>query len=83
MVDLNERDHIRNFKPPVDGNEIMETFGITGSPVIGIIKNTIKNAILDGIIHNNYEEARELMMKTAAEHGLVPVSGAKGNGQAN
>lgn len=76
IVDLNERDHIRNFKPPVDGNEIMQTFGITGSPVIGIIKSGIKNAILDGIIHNDYEEARELMMKIAAEHGLTPVDTA-------
>ncbi|MDE5827881.1 MAG: HD domain-containing protein, partial [Duncaniella sp.] len=74
MVDLNERDHIRNFKPPVDGNEIMETFGITGGPVIGIIKTTIKNAILDGIIHNDYEEARQLMLKVAADHGLHPVN---------
>lgn len=73
MVDLNERDHIRNFKPPVDGNEIMETFGITGGPLIGTIKSTIKNAILDGLIRNDYEEARELMMKVAAEHGLSPI----------
>lgn len=73
IVDLNERDHIRNFKPPIDGNEIMETFAITGSPLIGVIKSAIKNAILDGLIHNDYEEARELMMKVAGEHGLTPV----------
>lgn len=73
MIDLNERDHIRNFKPPVDGNEIMETFGISGGPMIGAIKTRIKNAILDGDIHNDYDEARELMMKIAAENGLYPV----------
>ena len=53
MVDLNERDHIRNFKPPVDGTEIMETFGISGGPVVGQIKSAIKNAVLDGVIHND------------------------------
>jgi len=73
MADLNERDHIRNFKPPVDGNEIMETFGIGGGPVIGTIKSAIKNAILDGLIHNDYAEARDLMLKVAADLGLSPV----------
>lgn len=77
MVDLNERDHIRNFKPPVDGTEIMETFGISGGPVVGQIKSAIKNAVLDGVIHNDHEEARELMLRLAAEQGLYPVSGTK------
>ena len=77
MVDLNERDHIRNFKPPVDGTEIMETFGISGGPVVGQIKSAIKNAVLDGVIHNDHEEARELMLRLAAEQGLYPVSDAK------
>ncbi len=77
MVDLNERDHIRNFKPPVDGTEIMETFGISGGPVVGQIKSAIKNAVLDGVIHNDHGEARELMLRLAAEQGLYPVSGAK------
>ena len=73
IVDLNERDHIRNFKPPVDGTEIMETFGISGGPVVGQIKSAIKNAVLDGVIRNDHEEARELMLQLAAEHGLKPV----------
>ncbi len=77
IVDLNERDHIRNFKPPVDGTEIMETFGISGGPVVGQIKSAIKNAVLDGVIHNDHGEARELMLRLAAEQGLYPVSGAK------
>ena len=73
MVDLNERDNIRNFSPPIDGNEIMQTFGISGGPMIGKIKSAIKNAILDGDIHNDYDEARELMLKLAAAEGLTPV----------
>ncbi len=73
MVNLNERDHIRNFKPPVDGTEIMETFGISGGPIVGQIKSAIKNAVLDGVIRNDHEEARELMLRLAAEHGLKPV----------
>lgn len=73
MIDLNERDHIRNFNPPIDGNEIMQTFGITGGPVIGAIKSAIKNAILDGVIHNDYEEARQLMLRLAEEHGLKTI----------
>ncbi|WP_370863217.1 hypothetical protein, partial [uncultured Duncaniella sp.] len=48
----------------------------TGGPVIGTIKSAIKNAILDGIIHNDYDEAHALMLKVAAEHGLYPVSTA-------
>ncbi|MDE5988439.1 MAG: CCA tRNA nucleotidyltransferase [Duncaniella sp.] len=76
MVDLNERDHIRNFKPPVDGTEIMETFGISGGPVVGQIKSAIKNAVLDGVIHNDHEEARQLMLRLAAEQGLFPVNGS-------
>lgn len=77
MIDLNERDHIRNFNPPIDGNEIMQTFGISGGPMIGRIKSAIKNAILDGDIHNDYEEARQLMLRLAAEEGLSPID----NGQ--
>ena len=74
IADLNVRDEIRNLQPPVDGNEIMQIFGITGGPVIGVIKSTIKNAILDGIIApNDREAAIELMYKIAAEQGLTPV----------
>ncbi|MCM1138723.1 MAG: CCA tRNA nucleotidyltransferase [Duncaniella sp.] len=74
IVDLNERDHIRNFSPPIDGNEIMETFGITGGPIVGRIKSAIKNAILDGVIHNDYEEAHQLMLNLAKEEGLTPIN---------
>ncbi|MDE6556117.1 MAG: CCA tRNA nucleotidyltransferase [Duncaniella sp.] len=73
MEDLNARDNIRNFQPPVDGMEIMQTFGIGGSPVVGTIKSAIKNAILDGEIGNNHEEAYALMLRLGAENGLTPV----------
>ena len=74
IADLNVRDEIRNLQPPVDGNEIMQIFGITGGPIIGVIKSTIKNAILDGIIApNDREAALELMYKVAADNGLRPL----------
>ena len=83
IADLNERDNIRNYQPPVDGNEIMRTFGLTGSPIVGTIKSAIKNAVLDGIIGNNHDEAYALMLSIAAEHGLTPVEGATPAGSAD
>ncbi len=70
---IEEKDTIRNFEPPVKGDEIMKTFGITPCKEVGIIKNTIKDAILDGKIHNNYKEARALMLQKGKEFGLEPV----------
>ncbi len=70
---IEEKDAIRNFEPPVKGDEIMKTFGITPCKEVGIIKNTIKDAILDGKIHNNYEEARALMLEKGKELGLKPA----------
>lgn len=73
LRDLEERDSIRNFQPPVSGEEIMQTFGLNPSQEVGIIKNAIKEAILEGEIHNNYDEAFDYMLKKAAEIGLSPV----------
>lgn len=73
MSELEERDRIRNYQPPVSGEEIMATFGLAPSREVGTIKSAIKDAILDGVIGNNYEEAHELMLKLGAELGLVPV----------
>ena len=74
IADLNVRDEIRKLQPPVDGNEIMEIFGISGGPIVGTIKSALKNAILDGIIApNDREAALELMYKIAADNGLTPV----------
>lgn len=74
IEDLNERDAIRNFQPPVNGLEIMETFNLKGTPVIGEIKQAIKDAILDGRIRNGHDEAREFMLEFAATLGLTPVA---------
>ena len=71
MKDLEERDRIRNFQPPITGEIIMKTYNIGPSRVIGEIKEVIKNAILDGEIPNDYDAAFELMRRLAAERGLV------------
>lgn len=72
LKDLEERDRIRNFQPPVTGEEIMETFGLTPCREIGSLKSSIKDAILDGIIPNEHDAAFEYMMKKATQMGLVP-----------
>ena len=74
MKDLEERDRIRNFQPPITGEIIMETYGIGPCRVIGEIKEVIKNAILDGEIPNEYGAAYALMERLAAERGLVKAA---------
>ena len=73
ISELEEKDAIRNFQPPISGEVIMETFGIPPSKPVGIIKDCIKESILDGVIHNNFEEAYELMIRKGKEIGLSPV----------
>ncbi|KXK23408.1 MAG: polynucleotide adenylyltransferase/metal dependent phosphohydrolase [Bacteroidetes bacterium OLB12] len=70
MADLEARDHIRQFQPPVSGDEIIKLFNIPPGPIIGEIKEAIKEAILEGTIRNAREEAYELMLKLAADRGL-------------
>ncbi|TXH24096.1 MAG: HD domain-containing protein [Cyclobacteriaceae bacterium] len=70
MIDLEARDHIRQFQPPVSGDEIIKLFNIPAGPIIGEIKEAIKEAILEGAIRNSREEAYELMLKLAADRGL-------------
>jgi len=70
IVEVEERDHIRNFQPPVSGEEIMKTFNLKPSREIGVIKEIIKEAILEGIIPNKYEAAYELMLKEGEKLGL-------------
>ncbi len=70
---IEERDRLRNWQPPVSGLDIMNTFQIPPGKEVGLIKNHIREAILDGIVKNNFEEAYQLMLEKGKEIGLTPV----------
>ena len=72
LKDLEEKDRIRNFQPPVDGAEIMEVFGLAPCREVGSLKSAIKDAILDGIIPNEHDAAFAFMLERAEKMGLKP-----------
>ena len=73
LIDLEERDRIRNFQPPVDGIEIMETFGLGPTATVGQLKSSIKDAILEGIIPNEHDAALAFVKEEAKKMGIEPI----------
>jgi poly(A) polymerase len=72
MIDLEEKDRIRNFQPPIDGLEIMRVFGLEPTAIVGELKASIKDAILDGVIPNDHDAAYNFLIGEARKRGLEP-----------
>jgi hypothetical protein len=71
LKEVEEKDRVRNFQPPISGELIMQTFGIAPGREIGIIKEEIKEAIMEGKIHNDYDEAYQMMLSLGEKLGLT------------
>jgi len=74
LKDVEERDKVRNWQPPVTGEDIMNTFGISAGKEVGLIKNAIREAILEGEIPNSYDDALKFMLRKGGEFGLKPLT---------
>lgn len=72
LKDIEEKDHVRNFQPPIKGEEIMDIFGLEPGREVGRLKSSIKDAILDGVISNDYNAAYEYLLNKAKKMGLEP-----------
>jgi tRNA nucleotidyltransferase (CCA-adding enzyme) len=75
LKEIEEKDQLRNWQPPITGEVIMKTFGIPPSKSVGIIKDAITEAILEGEIPNNFESAYQLMLREGDKLGLVMSKG--------
>ncbi|MDE7143865.1 MAG: HD domain-containing protein, partial [Muribaculaceae bacterium] len=73
LIELEDKDRIRNFQPPITGDDIMTVFGIPPSQPIKILKETVKNAILDGVIPNERQAAFQFLLPVAESIGLKPI----------
>jgi poly(A) polymerase len=73
LKEIEAKDHIRNFQPPIDGLKIMQLFGLPPTCEVGLLKSAVKEAILDGVIPNEYDAAYRLLLEKANEMGLKPV----------